>query len=98
QHHLDIRQGYILASSAERIKETFPDMFEIEARAVERGSFFFPDLRFPRQNPLPGIDMRVRQPRLCRRDQAVWNQRAMIACEMADDRIAPLGRAPRQGE
>src|SRR5208283_2037081 len=96
--HLTVRQTYILAPAAERIEETFPDMLEIEARAVERGSFLFPDLRFPRQDPLPGIDMRVRQPRLCRRDQAVRNQRAMIACEMADDRIAPLGRAPRQGE
>ena len=62
QHNLTVRQGYILASAAERMKKTLPDMFEIEARAVERGSFFFPDLRFPRQNPLPGIDMRVRKP------------------------------------
>src|SRR6202034_1211326 len=34
----------------------------------------------------------------CRRDQAVWDQRAVIACELANYRIAALGGPPWQGK
>ena len=59
QHDLRIRQSQILAPSLYRVAETFPDVLKIAARAVERGQFFFPDLRLPRKGSLPRIDMGI---------------------------------------
>src|SRR5271157_4891443 len=71
-------------------------MLKIAARAVECGQFPFLDLRLPRKVPLPGVDMRVRQPRLRRGGQAIWNKGSMITREMANNRAITAGRLPRQ--
>ena len=86
------------AFRAHRMAETFLDMFKAHARSVEGREFFLLDLGLPRQHPLPWVDMRVRQPGFCRSDQAVRNQRAVLAREKSDDRLATPGGPPGQRE
>ena len=44
------------------IAETFPDMLKIEARDSKVEQFLFLDLQSSKEESLPGIDVRVRQP------------------------------------
>ena len=96
QHHQYVGQSNILTLRLHGLEETFLDMFKIAAGAVECGQFPFLDLRLPRKVPLPGVDMRVRQPRLRRGDEAIWNKRAMIAREMANNRAITVRGLPWQ--
>ena len=63
-------------------------MFEIAARTFKGGKFLFLDVGFPRQDRLLRVDVKIGEPRLGRGDQAIGNQRAVIAGKMANDRFA----------
>ena len=97
QDDLAVGQVPLPASRALGVEEPVLDVLEVAAGAVESRNFL-PDVRLPRERPLPGIDMRVRQPRLGRGDQAIGYERAVVAGEMADDRPVVCAARPGQGK
>ena len=98
QDDLAVGQVPLPASRALGVEEPVLDVLEIAAGAIESRKLLLPDVRLPRKRPLPGIDMRVRQPRLGRGDQAIGNERAVVAGEMADDRRVVRPVPPGQGK
>ena len=74
------------------VEKSFFEMCQVAAGAFEGGEFSF-DGGSPRQDRLAGIDVGIGEPGFRRGDEAVGNQGAVLAGEMADD--PGVGR-PRQ--
>ena len=71
-------------------------MGEISPRALERRELLLLNIGSPRKRLMPGVDMRVGEPRFGRSDQTIGNKRTMLPSKMTGDRGVAELIIPRQ--
>ena len=83
QDNLSFRKVPVPPLHASSIEKRVLQVRKVSPRALKGRELFVLDIRSPRKRLMPGVDMRVGEPRFGGGDETIGNKRAMVASEMA---------------